>query len=436
MSGFINIKEFGAIGDSTTDDTKAIQNAINDAESNNLALYIPSGSYKISTTLLISKRIKIYGDGMGLSKIIYEGRSSAIKIQPPTNGSSNTFYDFRDFGIEPEKEGSGTYGIEIVLRENAYFSNWEMQRVYIGNFGNYGLRLDNDIKNTNGFFTATIRRCWITNGINGSNLGDSITISENTITGRKLGVLTSHLSGARQVVIRENNITTQGGAIALIGAEQPMIYNNQIEQPAYKGDYKGLYPGLLYFLDVSFAEIKGNTISPAASAVKGTSYSILFDGKSRYNTITDNNISKGEIYHIGFSDSSIYNTIENDNTYDSPLKVLNKGVNNKGVSVPLIPQNNWIVYSQGKSVTIKKLENGLIVVSGALKSGEDMRGTVITTLPIGFRPANQKVFQVTNFNGTSYSNVTLQVHSNGNVQLMTSVSNKLLYLDGIQFEEN
>lgn len=52
---------FGAKGDGTTDDTKAIQEAIVFCENNKRLLYIPSGVYVVSDTLTISKSIAIVG---------------------------------------------------------------------------------------------------------------------------------------------------------------------------------------------------------------------------------------------------------------------------------------------------------------------------------------------------------------------------------------
>lgn len=61
---FISIKDFGAKGDGTTDDTGAIQNAINYVELINYgALYLPVGTYKITNTLRIKKTQTWFGNG-------------------------------------------------------------------------------------------------------------------------------------------------------------------------------------------------------------------------------------------------------------------------------------------------------------------------------------------------------------------------------------
>jgi len=48
-----NVKDYGAVGDGSTDDTSAIQSAINAVPNSGGVVYLPRGTYKISDTLLI-----------------------------------------------------------------------------------------------------------------------------------------------------------------------------------------------------------------------------------------------------------------------------------------------------------------------------------------------------------------------------------------------
>jgi len=77
-SGPVNVKQFGAKGDSTTNDTAAIQNAINVS----LSVFIPSGSYNIQGTatygLLLREGSEIFGSGI----------DSTVLIKSQTNGAS------------------------------------------------------------------------------------------------------------------------------------------------------------------------------------------------------------------------------------------------------------------------------------------------------------------------------------------------------------
>jgi hypothetical protein len=77
-SGPVNVKQFGAKGDSTTNDTAAIQNAINAS----LSVFIPSGSYNIQGTatygLLLREGSEIFGSGI----------DSTVLIKSQANGAS------------------------------------------------------------------------------------------------------------------------------------------------------------------------------------------------------------------------------------------------------------------------------------------------------------------------------------------------------------
>lgn len=67
-----NVKDHGAIGDGVANDTAALQTALNAAYVAGYTLYIPSGTYLISSTLTVptntssvfNKGIKIFGDGV------------------------------------------------------------------------------------------------------------------------------------------------------------------------------------------------------------------------------------------------------------------------------------------------------------------------------------------------------------------------------------
>ena len=65
----VSVKDFGAVGDGVTDDTAAIQAAI-DSLSTGGAVYFPEGVYSISASLVVnSPNITLYGDGASQSTI-------------------------------------------------------------------------------------------------------------------------------------------------------------------------------------------------------------------------------------------------------------------------------------------------------------------------------------------------------------------------------
>ena len=68
-----NVKSFGATGNGSTDDTTAIQAAINAAQVLGGAVYIPAGQYKITSRLNITSHILMYGDGSDVSNYMAKG---------------------------------------------------------------------------------------------------------------------------------------------------------------------------------------------------------------------------------------------------------------------------------------------------------------------------------------------------------------------------
>jgi hypothetical protein len=65
---FINVKEYGAVGDGSTDDTTAIQNALNALSGNGGCVYFPVGTYKITSELTTAiSKARLMGDCFGSS---------------------------------------------------------------------------------------------------------------------------------------------------------------------------------------------------------------------------------------------------------------------------------------------------------------------------------------------------------------------------------
>lgn len=65
----VSVKDFGAVGDGVTDDTAAIQAAIDAAQSSGAVLVVPAGVFKVTATLTPdnTKPLTLCGEGFGLS---------------------------------------------------------------------------------------------------------------------------------------------------------------------------------------------------------------------------------------------------------------------------------------------------------------------------------------------------------------------------------
>ena len=62
---FVSITDYGAIGDGSTDCTSAFNSAITALPATGGSIYFPSGTYKLTSTITISKCVSLYGDGSG-----------------------------------------------------------------------------------------------------------------------------------------------------------------------------------------------------------------------------------------------------------------------------------------------------------------------------------------------------------------------------------
>lgn len=62
-----SVKTYGAVGDGVADDTAAFNNAL----ASSTAIYIPPGTYKITSTLAVPNNTTLYGAGRGTSKLLH-----------------------------------------------------------------------------------------------------------------------------------------------------------------------------------------------------------------------------------------------------------------------------------------------------------------------------------------------------------------------------
>ncbi|KKR35545.1 MAG: hypothetical protein UT67_C0001G0050, partial [Candidatus Magasanikbacteria bacterium GW2011_GWA2_40_10] len=144
--GFVDVRAYGATNDGTGDSTAAFQAAINAAyldpvSSLGGAVYIPAGTYIITSTLTISNpRIHIYGAGINASVISFRPASAGLSLFKFSTGVDSVLFQnsLRDIGIL----GTGSLqkiGIELV--DTSYMDIENVSLLYMNGNDSIGIKL-------------------------------------------------------------------------------------------------------------------------------------------------------------------------------------------------------------------------------------------------------------------------------------------------------
>jgi hypothetical protein len=130
----VSVKDFGATGDGTTDDTAAIALGIT-AAGTSAILHFPAGTYLISSTLTFKSYYRWQGDGAANTKINYSGSGTAI-----SNDSILTDHaTLSEFHLSDT--GTGTVGMALGHSRNLYAAhitvtgfttNWAVNKSTVG----------------------------------------------------------------------------------------------------------------------------------------------------------------------------------------------------------------------------------------------------------------------------------------------------------------
>lgn len=118
----VSVKDFGAIGDNTADDTAAITAAINycQGQTRPQALNFGTGLYKVTSLPTISKPMTFVGDNPRSSQIMLSGTANAVNILGV--GTRAESITFRNISLNANAMTAG-YAVVIDWAQNILFDN-------------------------------------------------------------------------------------------------------------------------------------------------------------------------------------------------------------------------------------------------------------------------------------------------------------------------
>jgi len=94
--GYINVKDYGVVGDGVTDDTTAIQTVLDDHPDS--TIYFPTGIYKISNELT-GNDVNIVGDGQQTSILLFTSATNGLNLTQRDEGSYSDTISIHDISI-------------------------------------------------------------------------------------------------------------------------------------------------------------------------------------------------------------------------------------------------------------------------------------------------------------------------------------------------
>lgn len=212
--GWFNVKDFGAKGDNTADDTAGIQAAINAANAvGGGTVYLPRGIYKISAAIQMKNHIKFMGDGDFVTEIIMTSTTANA-----FEGASLIYVNMESFRLTGPGSGTGQ-GIKFTVE----FDYCLLKDITVTDFGSTGIEIEQPIvsnftrvtsrlNGASGFYihgtgtgagtSISMDSCWahdnVTHGYNFNNMTYCALVAcaaDNQINGSTAGYLIDTCTG-------------------------------------------------------------------------------------------------------------------------------------------------------------------------------------------------------------------------------------------------
>jgi hypothetical protein len=197
---FVSVAYFGAVGDGATDDTDAIQAAIDYASPEGLNVFIPAGNYKIKNDgtargVNIKSNVSVYGTGDKSELSAFSDNTSGFVIGASRTGITEVVKDFGLINVKvtgPSALAGGRVGSTVTVDwaenfviDNVTAINGSDACIRITGYGDGAFTNDIASDFWNSTHRGIIRNCRVSNGYLGIEIeggAEDILIENNKIT--------------------------------------------------------------------------------------------------------------------------------------------------------------------------------------------------------------------------------------------------------------
>jgi hypothetical protein len=249
---------------------------------------------------------------------------------------------------------------------------------------------------TGGFAFNTIRDCTLGGQVVLDSVADGNRILDNLILGTRCGVYLNIIEGAYDTEIRGNTITNRDGQIWVADGSQISINCNQLEQAQVYGPNTAIYGAQVRITGLARAceniWITHNNFGGGANAVNCLVLENAKDVRIDSNVFCGSGSATTNV-DVLFTASCSYNYLEFSNQ-----RGLSNGRSDKfRLNFTDLGTGNFGTLKQTSSPSSGGYSAGMFyykdprtedIVLGASNGGSPAPGTVIVTLPTGFKPAD------------------------------------------------